>query len=115
MNSWGSAAPAPFRRSVITGGAQDHPCRLGNTSPDDLVEYKIIAAWPNPQERLTRIVKEIASITGQDTEIVEKTITEELGVGNVHEEHESAIRQAVVLALSWYYVLLQTDTQVELE
>jgi hypothetical protein len=57
-------------------------------------------------------VGEIASITGHHTDIVKKSLTEELGVLIVREEHEGLNRQAIVLALSWYYRLLQTDSEL---
>jgi hypothetical protein len=63
-----------------------------------------------PRERLIRIMGEISDITGQHTNIIEKLINEELGTGDVQEEHEGLIQQAVVLALSWYYDLFRTDS-----
>ncbi|MFJ8788463.1 hypothetical protein [Streptomyces sp. NPDC102462] len=76
------------------------------------MEYKTIATWPRPQERLIRIMGEISDLTGQHTDVIEKLINEELGVGDVREEHEGLIRQAIVLALSWYYELFRTDSDL---
>ncbi|MFE9098927.1 hypothetical protein [Streptomyces sp. NPDC007264] len=108
----GTCRSCALRAEWDRWGYPHHPRWLGKTSPEDLVEYKIIATWPHPHERLTRIVGEIASTTGQHSKIIEKIINEELGVGNVRKEHQRLIRKAVVLALSWYYVLLQTDSEL---
>ncbi|MER6627928.1 hypothetical protein ABT301_06780 [Streptomyces sp. NPDC000987] len=55
---------------------------------------------------------EISDITGQHTDVVAKLINEELGTGDIREGNEGLIRQAVVLALSWYYELFRTDSDL---
>ncbi|MFG2386576.1 hypothetical protein [Streptomyces avermitilis] len=76
----GSCSSCVMRAKWDRWGYLEHSRWLSETSPEDLAEYKTIATWPCPQERLTRIVGEIASITGQHTDIIKKVITEELGV-----------------------------------
>ncbi|MFD8967725.1 hypothetical protein ACFV0C_22475 [Streptomyces sp. NPDC059568] len=90
-------------------GYREHPNWLGETSPEDLADYKTIASWPNPQKHLARIVGEIASASGQNTDTVKTLINRELGVGIGREGYEGRIRQEIVLAPSWRDGLLQAD------